>query len=211
MFTNPPAVARPRLISDEQILATMRASVLEHGPQVSLDVVAGQLNVTGPALLKRFGSRRALMIQALRPPESPQLLSVLQRSPDTRPLDAQLEELLGALWDFITEVLPCIAALRESGIPHDEVFDVKRDSPGRFIKLLHRWLEQARDQGLVEGDVLEAAATAMLGAVQTRVFTAHVVKQPLTARHRREYLRDLTQFFTRALSPNSRRARTGTA
>lgn len=204
-------MARPRLISDEQILATMRETVLEHGPHVSLDAVAAKLHVTGPALLKRFGSRRALMIQALRPPESPELLSLLARAPDARPLDQQLDEVLGALWDFITEVLPCIAALRESGIPHDEVFDVKRDSPARFIKLLHRWLEQARDRGLVEGEGLEAAATAMLGAVQTRVFTAHVAKQPLTSRHRREYLKDLTQFFTRALTPMGRRARTGTA
>lgn len=211
MITNRAAVARPRLISDEQILATMRETVLEHGPHVSLDAVAAKLHVTGPALLKRFGSRRALLIQALRPPESPELLSVLVRAPDASPLDEQLGAVLGALWDFVSEVLPCIAALRESGIPHEEVFDKRRDSPGRFVKLLEKWLEQAHEQGLVEGDGLEAAATAMLGAVQTRIFTAHVAKEQLTARHRREYLKDLTQFFTRALSPISRRARTGTA
>jgi AcrR family transcriptional regulator len=202
-------VARPRLISDEQILATMRASVLEHGPHVSLDAVAGKLKVTGPALLKRFGSRRALLIRALRPPDNPELLSVLAREPDGRPLDEQLAAVLGGLWDFVSEVLPCIAALRESGIPHEEVFDKRRDSPGRFVKQLQRWLELARDRGLVEGDGLEAAATAMLGAVQTRIFTAHVAKEQLTARHRREYLKDLTQFFTRALTPTGRRARNG--
>ncbi|MEW6434063.1 MAG: TetR/AcrR family transcriptional regulator [Myxococcota bacterium] len=202
-------MARPRLISDEQILATMRASVLEHGPHVSLDAVAGKLKVTGPALLKRFGSRRALLIRALRPPDNPELLSVLAREPDGRPLDEQLAAVLGGLWDFVSEVLPCIAALRESGIPHEEVFDKRRDSPGRFVKQLQRWLELARDRGLVEGDGLEAAATAMLGAVQTRIFTAHVAKEQLTARHRREYLKDLTQFFTRALTPTGRRARNG--
>lgn len=187
----------------------MRASVLEHGPHVSLDAVAGKLKVTGPALLKRFGSRRALLIRALRPPDNPELLSVLAREPDGRPLDEQLAAVLGGLWDFVSEVLPCIAALRESGIPHEEVFDKRRDSPGRFVKQLQRWLELARDRGLVEGDGLEAAATAMLGAVQTRIFTAHVAKEQLTARHRREYLKDLTQFFTRALTPTGRRARNG--
>ena len=211
MITNPPAVARPRLISDEQILSTMRESVLEHGPHVSLDAVAAKLKVTGPALLKRFGSRRALLIQALRPPESAELLGLLQRPPDARPLEVQLGEVLGALWDFVSDVLPCIAALRESGIPHEEVFDKRRDSPGRFVKGLQHWLEVARDQGLVEGDGLEAAATAMVGAVQTRIFTAHVAKEQVTARHRREYLKDLTQFFTRALAPIGRRTRTGPA
>ena len=64
-------MARPRTITDEQILGTMRASVLEHGPAVSLDFVAEKLGVTGPALLKRFGSRQKLMIEALKPPEVP--------------------------------------------------------------------------------------------------------------------------------------------
>lgn len=204
-------MARPRLISDEQILATMRACVLEHGPRVSLDVVAGQLGVTPPALLKRFGSRQALLLKALRPPERPALVDQLAVAPDGRPLAEQLEGLLGHVWDFMAEMLPCVAALRESGIPHDEIFDPKKDSPLRFIRLVAQWLDRARALGVIECDGAEAAATAMLGAVQTRVFTAHVMKQPLSARHRREYLKDLTQFFTRALTPTGRRARTGTA
>lgn len=204
-------MARPRLISDEQILATMRACVLEHGPQVSLDVVAGRLNVTPPALLKRFGSRRELMLKALRPPENVEVMARLVAPPDDRPLSVQLEDMLGGLWDFLAEVVPCVMALRESGIPHDEIFDVRRDSPARFIKALHGWLEKAAAKGLVEAHGLETAATALLGAVQTRVFTAHMMKQPLTSRARREYLGDLTQFFTRALAPTGKRARSATA
>lgn len=198
-------MARPRTISDEQILSAMRSCVLEHGPHVPLDVVARELKVTPPALLKRFGSRRELILQALRPAADPPVLAKLAVEPDHRPLAEQLEALLGHLWDFAAEALPCIAALRESGIPISEIFDPRRDSPLRFIKFLARWLEQAREKGLVEGNSLDTAATAMLGAVQTRIFTAHVMKQPLTARHRREYLRDLTQFFTRALAPAAQR------
>lgn len=201
-------MARPRLISDEQILATMRACVLEHGPQVALDVVAGRLKVTPPALLKRFGTRRELLVKALRPPDDPLWLARLASLPDGRPLGEQLEDVLGGLWGFLSEVLPCVFALRESGIPHDEIFDPRRDSPTRFIKALKGWLERAAQKGLVEDQALETAATALLGAVQTRVFASHVMKQPLTPRARREYLEDLTQFFTRALGPSGRRART---
>lgn len=67
-------MARPRQISDEQILTTMCSCVLSHGPQVSLDLVAKELGVTGPALLKRFGTREELMLRALRPPEVPAFL-----------------------------------------------------------------------------------------------------------------------------------------
>lgn len=200
-------MARPRLISDEQILATMRACVLEHGPQVPLDVVAGRLNVTPPALLKRFGTRRELLLKALRPPENPEVLVQLSALPDGRPFAEQLEQVLGGLWDFMAETMPCIFALRESGIPHDAIFNPRRDSPARFIKGLATWLEKAAERGLVEAHGLESAATALLGAVQTRVFTAHLMKQPLTPRARREYLDDLMQFFIRALAPSGRKVR----
>ena len=45
-------MARPRTITDEQILGTMRSSVLEHGPAVSLDLVAEKLGVTKPSVVR---------------------------------------------------------------------------------------------------------------------------------------------------------------
>ena len=69
--TNQRRMGRPRQITDEQILDTTRTCVLEHGAQVSLDVVAERLGVTAPALLKRFGCRQELMVNALRPPAPP--------------------------------------------------------------------------------------------------------------------------------------------
>jgi len=59
-------MARPRLITDEQILTTMRSCVLELGSHVSLDLVADKLGVTAPALLKRFGNRQELLLQWAR-------------------------------------------------------------------------------------------------------------------------------------------------
>lgn len=183
----------------------MRAAVLEHGPGVTLETVARSLRVTGPALLKRFGSRRALLLQALRIPDPAGLFLRFQAPLDERPLAEQLESLLGALWDFIAEAVPRLAALRESGIPHHEVFDKRGNAPERIITLMHGWLESACAEGLAEGEALDVVATAMLGAVQTHVFTAHLSKRSLTARHRRAWLERLSRFFARALSPAPRR------
>lgn len=199
---------RPRLISNEQILSTMRACVLEHGPAVSLDKVAAKLHVSGPALLKRFGSREELMLHALRPPAEPPLLGQYATGPDSRPLEAQLVSHFSATWDFFAEIIPCIAALRESGIAHTKIFDAKRVGPLRLVKALTCWLEQAMTKGLVDSPALESAATAMLGAIQTRVFTAYMLKQPYSARSQREYLDDIARLFARALAP-PRRKRTG--
>lgn len=194
-------MARPRLITDAQILTTTRRVVLEQGAGVSLEVVAEQLGVTAPAVLKRFGNREALMVAALKPPENPPWVSQFEQGPDGRPLEAQLADHFALLWGFFQETLPCIAALRESGIPHERIFGPKKHAPVASIKAIASWVSQAREAGLVETEAPESVATAILGALQIRVFTAHVAKVHFSARSNREYLDDLVQLFTRALTP----------
>ena len=200
-------MARPRLITDEQILTTMRSCVLERGAGVSLDVVAEQLGVTSPALLKRFGSRVELMLKALQPPDAPPWMATFDLGPDSRPLEAQLTEHFQRLWDFFTEVIPCVSALRESGVPHEKIFEGKRNAPFHAIRAISHWLEKANAAGLIQADAPESVATAILGALQTRAFTAHVAKVHYSTRSNREYLGDLVQLFTRALAPHSRTKR----
>ena len=200
-------MARPRLITDEQILTTMRSCVLERGAGVSLDVVAEQLGVTSPALLKRFGSRVELMLKALQPPDAPPWMATFDLGPDSRPLEAQLTEHFQRLWDFFTEVIPCVSALRESGVPHEKIFEGKRNAPFHAIRAISHWLEKANTAGLIQTDAPESVATAILGALQTRAFTSHVAKVHYSTRSNREYLDDLVQLFTRALAPHSRTKR----
>jgi AcrR family transcriptional regulator len=197
-------MARPRLITDEQILTTMRACVLERGASVSLDVVAERLGVTSPALLKRFGNRQELMLKALLPPESPGWMAEFDRGPDDRPLEQQLADHFNRLWAFFEEVVPCVSALRESGVPHEKMFEGKRNAPVHSIRAISRWLEKARHAGLIETDSPESAATAILGSLQTRAFTAHIAKLQYSTRSNREYLDDLVHLFTRALAPSQK-------
>ena len=153
-------MARPRLITDEQILTTMRSCVLERGAGVSLDVVAEQLGVTSPALLKRFGSRVELMLKALQPPDAPPWMATFDLGPDSRPLEAQLTEHFQRLWDFFTEVIPCVSALRESGVPHEKIFEGKRNAPFHAIRAISHWLEKANTAGLIQTDAPESVDAA---------------------------------------------------
>lgn len=200
-------MARPRLITDEQILSTMRACVLERGAMVSLDVVAERLGVTGPALLKRFGNRQELMLKALLPPDSPQWMAEFDRGPDERPVEAQLAEHFSRIWNFFEEVVPCVSALRESGVPHEKMFEGKRNQPLTSIRVISKWLEKAQAAGLIETASPESVATAILGALQTRAFTAHIAKLQYSTRSNREYLDDLVHLFTRALAPAAKAKR----
>lgn len=201
-------MARPRQITDEQILQTMRTSVLAHGPAVSLDVVAEQLGVTSPALIKRFGTRRALMIAALKPPDESAWSRRLALGVDDRPLQVQLEEVVNSFSEAFTEAMPCMFALRESGIPLHEIFPPSEVPPQvRALKMMAKWLGEAAARGLAHGDALDTAATALVGAITTRAMTAHLTRTPWSSRAQREYARQLAQLFTRALQPDNRTSR----
>lgn len=199
-------MARPRLITDEQILRTMRAAVLEQGPAVSLDVVAEKLGVTGPALIKRFGTRQNLMLAALRPPDVWPWVERHQRA-DERAIDTQLEELFTDIWEFFAEIIPCMMALRQSGIDPMKMQHSKAQSPIIGLHALTRWVESARDEGLVEVDDAETAAASMLGGLQFRLFSAHFAKQSLATRFHKQHLKSLASFFSLALAPRARAQR----
>jgi AcrR family transcriptional regulator len=196
-------MARPRLITDEQILRTMRASVLEHGPAVSLDLVAEKLKVTGPALLKRFGTRQTLMIEALKPPEEPTWVQA-HREVDGRPLEEQLEALFTDIWEFFAEAVPCVMALRESGIDSELWQKAVGPGPLRGLAALAKWLELAKAERLIVADDVETTAYTMLGALHMRVITSHITRQSLATRHHRHHLRGLASFFAGALAPRRR-------
>jgi AcrR family transcriptional regulator len=200
-------MARPRLISDDQIRDATRACALDHGPSVSLALIAQRLGVSQPALLKRFGSRRALLLAALCPPEDPEWVTALAADFDERPFREQLEEVLERIAAFFAAAVPCWSVLRESGIPVEEAFPQSGTPPiVRAIRTLAGWLERARHRNLVAGSHFETAAMAIIGALQGRAIMAHYLKRPWSRRSEREYVTEVAEIFARALEPQSRAA-----
>ncbi|MGA9526125.1 MAG: TetR/AcrR family transcriptional regulator C-terminal domain-containing protein [Myxococcaceae bacterium] len=177
----------------------MRTAVLARGPSVPLDRVASTLGVTAPALLKRFGSRQNLLVEALRPPEHPDWMQLLAKGPTEERFEVQLHRILTRLSDFLAEVVPCMSALRESGAAPDTFFaNLRGPLPG--VIALQRWLAAAREKGLIKAVETESAAYALLGAIQTRALISHFVKQEFSAASRKQYLSDVTALFTRAVT-----------
>jgi len=192
---------RPRLVSDEQICHAMRQAVLTHGPAVSLDVVAQELGVTGPALLKRFGTRENLLLAALLPPPEPDWVRFVREGPSSAPLHEQLLEIFTRISAFMKEVVPCLTALRESGIPHTRAFR-DREPPLRGLESLKGWLVAARERGLVTATELDTTALAIMGALQARAFFQHVLQADVPPASQQDYLQELTDLFTRTLAPD---------
>ncbi len=195
-------MARPRQITDDEILRAARACTLERGPSVSLDVIADRLGVTPPALLKRFGSRRALLLAALRPSEDPEWVREIADGPDERPLAAQLEEMLQRMLELMVREVPCMLALRESGIPLDELFAPGVPQPVRGLRALAGWLERACRRGQASCENIETVASAIIGALHGRVLLSHVLERSWMRTPQHEFVRTLAQMFARALAPD---------
>jgi AcrR family transcriptional regulator len=170
-------MARPRRVSDEDILTAVRSAVLEQGPHVSLDVVAGRLGVTAPALFRRFGSRQGLLLAALRGEEMPPFIADLEGGPDERPVESQLIAVFESIGSHLLTTLPCLSALRESGMPLESVHQSFTEAPPlRAVRALAGWLERARKANLLHVDDVESAAYAMMGAIQAPIFVRHLSK-----------------------------------
>lgn len=155
----------------------MRQAVLEQGPQVSLDVVAERLGVTAPALFRRFGNRSEILLQALLPEERPAFLAHLDAGPDGRPINDQITDLCARIASWFQAVLPCISALRESGLACDQRDTNRVPPPLLALQALTGWVERARAAGLLVTENAEDAAMAVLGAIQAPIFIRHIAKR----------------------------------
>lgn len=203
-------MGRPRQVSDEQILAETRRCALELGGGVPLEVIAARLGVTAPALVRRFKTRHALLIHALTPAGPPPWVEASAAGPDARPLEPQLQELLEGISSFMTELVPCMAALREAGIDHTDVCRERGQlgGPARGIRAVSSWLERAAALGLVRCDDTPAAATAVMGSMMARLTLGHLYGLRWSRREQRSYVASVARLFARALAPEANTART---
>ncbi len=195
-------MTRPRQVTSEAILEAARVCAVERGPKVSLEVIAERVGVTPPALLKRFGSREAMMIAALRTAEEPTWVKGLAAGPDDRPLENQLEGLFSRILDFFSSEAARMSTLCESRIPISRIFNAERPPPPvQHTWALASWLDRARAKGLVRREDFEMAALGMLGALHARAFLKHFFQRSFWRGSRKEYVAGLANLYARALAP----------
>ncbi|HMI88403.1 MAG TPA: helix-turn-helix domain-containing protein [Polyangiaceae bacterium] len=195
-------MTRPRQVTSEAILEAARVCAVERGPNVSLEVIAERLGVTPPALLKRFGSREAMMIAALRSTEEPAWVKGLAAGPDDSPLAKQLEGLFSRILEFFSSEAARMSTLCESRLPISRIFDAERPPPPvQHAWALARWLDDARARGLVRGEDFEMAALGMMGALHARAFLKHFFRRSFWRGSRKDYVAGLANLYARALAP----------
>jgi len=167
-----PPLARPRQISDEDILKAVRKCVFHHGPSVSTVCIAESIGVSQATLFKRFGDKANLILQALLPDERPAFLDLVESGPCTDvEIQAQLVEIGVAALAHFRKVMPRIMALRQAGNdPRTMLSHFDVPPPVRVLMALCQWFYRANEMGQLRCDDHEATALTFLGSLHVRVF-----------------------------------------
>lgn len=172
-----------------------------------LDTVAQSLGVTAPALLKRFGSKRHLLFEALAPPEAPPFLKVIAEGPTQDPLVDQMTHIALEIGSFLQAMLPRLAAIRASNIIHrmmQQKFTIP--PPVRTLDSLTEWFSRAETQGLTgSAPSPKTKASLMFGAIHIRIFLSFISHEATEDPDEFDnYLRTSMDLLARSFTPEEK-------
>ncbi len=177
---------RPRQVSDAEILTAARDALVADGPAVPVAAVAERLGITAAAVLKRAGSRDALVAAALCPPGPPPFLDALRAPPEPGPLRPQLARRLAQAGAFFAEVVPLLVVARAGRVALP--LPPGGPPPALVRAALADFLRAARAAGLGGPAHPDAAADLLLGALESWGFSRWLFHQPPEANALRAYV-----------------------
>jgi AcrR family transcriptional regulator len=188
-------MARPKQVSDEDLVATARRVFLEKGPQVSVGVIARRLKVSPASIFHRVRTKNKLLVLALWPADPPELLQ-LQRAPlpEGDSAKEQLIALLTGLNAYFATAVPALFLLVSAGVPMKptKARGKSKDDPMqiRLRAALAQWLVRG---GAVPSAAALAAADTLLGAIEARYMHVYLGGIKSTPAADRKYVRDLVE------------------
>ncbi len=195
-------MARPRQVSDEEIIAAARACIAEYGPNVSTAKIAERVGVSAQALLKRFGGKEQLLLAALKPPERPEWVAHLPDEDDERPLVEQLRDVTQAASVFFEGIAQRIFAIQWSTLPTSLLRDGYDTPPPVYVvETVTRWLEQMHRRGLAAEVDFRVCATAMLGSIHVQSMLQYALGFNPSGRDRADYIDGVAELYARMLAP----------
>jgi AcrR family transcriptional regulator len=199
-------MGRPRQVLDEEILEVARACFIEHGASVSTEAIAARLGVSGPALHKRFGSKRELLKAAfsvgMTPPWAQQWLQKVEAGPDARELPVQILEMTRTIDGFFRKMVPAFAVLREAGLTPEELRGEGKEPPAvRAHKMMAGWFRRAQEQGRLRAGDCDVMASLFMAGIQHRYFLAHVTNQTVPPEEEDPWLERMVDIFWHGVAP----------
>ena len=160
-------MSRPQNVSSEEILSVARAHFIARGHSATLSSIAQDLGLSHSALIQRFGSKRSLLIEALRPPTAPPWSEAFLSGPPREPRDAlaQLHELSAMLMSFLSAQMPQIRVLQAAGISPSEIFEDRLPLPLVACQGISDWINRGVERGVFSCEEPAAVASTLISAM----------------------------------------------
>lgn len=196
-------MARPRQVSDADILDAARRGFLAHGPALSTARIAEELGVSQAALFKRFGTKDDLLVRALAPPPRPPWIDRLADGPDDRPIPDQLRTITMELLGYFREMTPCLSILRAAGLDVKAVMRRLYEVPPPILgqQAVAGWFRRAAAAGRIRTVDPDALAFMLLGSIQSRFFIQHVAGIQFPVADPEVYVGDIVDVLWRGTAP----------
>jgi AcrR family transcriptional regulator len=181
-------MARPKQVSDAQLLAMAHKVFLKEGPNAPVSLVARRLGVTAAALFHRVGSKDQLLTMAMAPPEPP-AIEILKKGYQTgTPPAAQLVEILFGLVSYLTTVIPSGFCLQTGGVQYPPRNSSYSNYPYTLRKCMASWLAQAQTAGGLRAGDPEIMAEVMVGTLESRYTLAHLNRKKIPRQDSRKFV-----------------------
>lgn len=164
-------MSRPRQVTSQDIILVARSHFLTKGHSASVNSIARDLGVSHSALIQRFGSKRQLLITALRPPTDFPWETTFLEGPQLSPLEAreQLNQVCQKLLTFLEEHLPSIRVLQAAEIQPSELFNGHLPFPLIAIQQVSGWIQRGIDRKLFRSCSPQTIATMLIGSLFARI------------------------------------------
>ncbi len=164
-------MARPRTISNEQILETAAAIFLERGPTTPINEIAAAMGISEGTIFKRFATKDELFRQALAF-EPPDLAPYLKAQVGLAPVAETLAAVVRQLIAFYVGMIPRVMMLRHGGA-FDPMKEFKGDPEAPPLRVLHAltsYLQAEKQAGRIQLSDPEPAARMLTGAAMNHAF-----------------------------------------
>jgi len=167
-------VARPRSISDEQIIEAARSAFLDKGMAATTAEIAKLAGVSEGTIFKRFATKNDLFLAAMGMPKVPPFAVNLERRPETGELREELYDICSEIYDFFTELIPKAVMVMSCKISPKDVFAAQGDpAPAKAVRALTNFLVREQKAGRIRNCDPEIVARTLLCAVHFFAWAEH--------------------------------------
>ena len=172
-------MARPKSITDKQLLISARDSFLRNGHGISIQDIAKEIGISHAAIFQRYGSKRKLLIDALKPQHEFEWTQEMYHGPQTEAdVHPQLTAICDLLHAYFAKHAPCMRVLQTAGVLPCEVFENGLPPSILAIQFVADWIQKGIDRQVMRSCDPPSISAMIVGALFAKSYlNNHVLEE----------------------------------